>query len=59
MVEAAQARQGNQIGIRRWSWLDPASIGRVIAQRIVDAILWRSKGHNGGLGRFRFNTATC
>jgi hypothetical protein len=38
MVEAAQARQGNQTGIRRWYWLDRASIGRVFAQRIVDAI---------------------
>jgi hypothetical protein len=39
MVEAAQARQGYQTGIRRWSWLDRASIGLVFAQRIVDAIL--------------------
>jgi hypothetical protein len=39
MVEAAQAWQGNQTGIRRWSWLDRASIGRVFAQRVVNAIL--------------------
>jgi hypothetical protein len=35
MVEAAQARQGNQTGIRRWPGLDRASIGRVFAQRVV------------------------
>ena len=39
MVEAAQARQGYQTGISRWPWLDRASIGRVFAQRIVDAVL--------------------
>ena len=39
MVEAAQARQRNQTGIRRWPWLDRASIGRVFVQRVVNAIL--------------------
>ena len=39
MVEAAQARQGNQTGIRRWPRLDRASIGRVFAQRVVNPIL--------------------
>ena len=39
MVETAQARQGNQTGISRWSWLDRASIGRVFVQRVVNAIL--------------------
>jgi len=38
MVEAAQARQRNQTGIRRWPWLDRASIGRVFAQRVVNAV---------------------
>ena len=39
MVKAAQARQRNQTGIRRWPWLDRASIGRVFVQRVVNAIL--------------------
>ena len=39
MVEAAQARQGNQTGIRRWPGLDRASIGRVFVQRVMNAIL--------------------
>ena len=38
MVEAAQARQRNQTGVRRWPWLDRASIGRVFVQRVVNAI---------------------
>jgi hypothetical protein len=38
MVEAAQARQGYQTGIRRWSWLDRASIGRVFGQRVVSLL---------------------
>jgi hypothetical protein len=44
MVEAAQARQGNQTGISRWLGLDRASIGRVFAQRVVNAILLGSDG---------------
>jgi hypothetical protein len=39
MVEAAQARQGNQTGISRWPWPDRASIGCVFVQRLVNAIL--------------------
>ena len=39
MVEAAQARQGNQTVIRRWSGLDRAPIGRVFAQRVMNAVL--------------------
>jgi hypothetical protein len=39
MVEATQAWQRSQTGIRRWLSLDRASIGRVFAQRVVNAIL--------------------
>src|SRR5215471_3361364 len=39
MVEAAQARPGNQTVIRRWSGLDRAPIGRVFAQRVMNAVL--------------------
>jgi len=38
MMEAAQPWQRNQTGIGRWLWFDQASIGRVFAQRVVNAI---------------------
>ena len=39
MVEATQAWQGNQTGMSRWFSLDRTSMGRVFAQRVVNAIL--------------------
>ena len=39
MVEAAQAWLRDQRGIRSRLWLDRTSIGRVFAQRVVNAIL--------------------
>src|SRR5215469_5893896 len=39
MVKATQAWQGNQTGMSRWFSLDRSSMGRVFAQRVVNAIL--------------------
>ena len=39
MVEATQAGLRNQRGIRGRLWLDRTSVGRVFAQRVVNAVL--------------------
>jgi hypothetical protein len=39
MVEATQAGLRNQPGIRGWLWLDRTWVGRVFAQRVLNAVL--------------------